>query len=228
MATRTTTTPPLVTRIRDAILTGELAPGQRLVEAELTARFTATRGAVRQALVQLEGEGLVEREHNRGARVRPMTLDEAIEITEARAVLEGLCAAKAAVRMDAGQREELRALVDRMADVVDAGDVVAYSSLAQAIHASVREYAQQATVGELLERLRYQSVRFHFSVALMPGRPRIGLEEHRRVVDAIVGGDPDAAEREMRRHLELVTSALRTLGEQRGAQPLLTSDHPRS
>ncbi len=224
MADTTTDTPPLPIRIRDAILTGDYGPGQRLVEAELTDRFGATRGGVRQALIQLEGEGLVERERNRGARVRSMTLDEAIEITEARAVLEGLCAAKAAVRMADEQREALRYLGRRMAEVVEAGDVVGYSSMAQEIHAAVREYSQRATVSDLLERLRYQCIRFHFSVALMPGRPRVGLEEHLRVIEAVVSGDPEAAEREMRHHLTAVTDALRILGRQQGAQPLLTAD----
>ena len=66
----------------------------------------------------------------------------------------------------------------------------ATETFAQAIHGAVREYARQTTVNERLERLRYQSVRFHFSVALMPGRPKVGLEEHRRVVDAIVKATP--------------------------------------
>lgn len=225
-AARSSTAATLTTRIRDAILRGELTPGQRLVEAELTERFDASRGGVRQVLVQLEGEGLVERERNRGARVRAITLEQAIEITEARAVLEGLCAAKAAVRMTDDDRERLRALGRAMSEAVEAGDVVGYSTLAQDIHASVREFSRQSTVSDLLDRLRYQCVRFHFSVALLPGRPRVGLHEHLRVIEAIVGGDPDEAEHEMRTHLMLVTDALRELGTRAGNQPLLTSSHP--
>lgn len=215
------TVEPLVARIRNAILEGGLAPGQRLVEAELTDRFAATRGAVRETLVKLEGEGLVERERNRGARVREVTLGQAIEITEARAVLEGLCAAKAAERMTASERADLESLGERMAEAVAGGDVVGYSSCAQQIHAKVRELSRQTTVSDLLERLRYQCVRYHFSIALMPGRPQVGLEEHLRVIEAIVGGQPDEAEREMRHHLLLVTEALSKLGEQGGTQPLL-------
>jgi DNA-binding GntR family transcriptional regulator len=213
----------LVARVRDAILRGELAPGERLVEAELTERFAASRGGVRQALVQLEGEGLVERVPNRGARVRQVTLEQAIEITEARAVLEGLCAAKAAERMTEDDRASLSGLGRAMEEVVDAGDVVGYSTLAQEIHAQIREISRQRTVSDLLERLRYQCVRFHFSVALLPGRPKVGLEEHLRVIEAVIAGDPVAAEQEMRSHLMVVTDALRQLGEQPGGQPLLTS-----
>lgn len=203
----------LATRIRAAVLDGELSPGQRLVETELTSRFGATRGSIRQALVKLEGEGLVEREHNRGARVRTIRLEDAIEITEARAVLEGLCAAKAATRATAAEREGLRAIGERMRVAVEGGDVVGYSSIAQEIHTRVRELSGQATVAGLLERLRYQSVRYHFSVALLPGRPAIGLREHLDVIEAIATGTPDDAEAIMRGHLMTVIDALEQLAE---------------
>ena len=85
---------PLVDALRDAIVDGEFAPNQRLVEADLSERFGASRGNVRSALLELTAEGLVERVQNRGARVRAVSLTEAIEITEVRMVLEGLCAAQ--------------------------------------------------------------------------------------------------------------------------------------
>jgi DNA-binding GntR family transcriptional regulator len=203
----------VVARVRDAILTGELAPGQRLVEAELTERFGATRGTVRQALVHLEGVGLVTRERNRGASVRAITLDEAIEITEARAVLEGLCAAKAATAATRQERDELKALGRTLEEAVGADDIVRYSDLVQDIHRRIREIARQHTVAELLERLRYQSVRHHFRVALLPGRPAVGLREHLDVIDAVTRGTPDEAEAVMRRHLISVIAALRELAE---------------
>jgi len=86
----------VVEALRDAIVDGEFAPNQRLVEADLSERFGASRGSIRTALLELGAEGLVERVQNRGARVRAVSLAEAIEITEVRMVLEGLCAAKAA------------------------------------------------------------------------------------------------------------------------------------
>lgn len=212
-------TKPLVVHLREDIMHGELGPGQRLVEAELTERYGVTRGAIRQALMHLEGEGLVERERNRGARVRAITLDEAIEITEARAVLEGLCAAKAAQNATEAERDELRRLGEEMAEAVAAEDVLHYSTATQNLHRYVREVARQRTVDDLLERLRYQSVRYHFSVALLPGRPAIGLREHREVIDAIVSGDAELAEEVMRRHLLSVIDALRALAERTGAAP---------
>lgn len=211
----------LTTLIRNAILQGQFSSGQRLIEAELTAQFQATRGAVREALVQLDGEGIVERERNRGARVRPISVEEAIEITEARAVLEGLCAAKAAAGMSVAERQSLRAIGERMREAVARGDVVMYSAIAQDLHSHVRQIARQATVAALLERLRYQSVRYHFSVALLPGRPAVGLQEHLDVIEAITCGSPDEAEASMRSHLQSVIDALRQVAERPGTQPLL-------
>ncbi|MDQ3476711.1 MAG: GntR family transcriptional regulator [Actinomycetota bacterium] len=213
----------LATLMRNAILQGQFSPGQRLIEADLTTQFNATRGAVREALVQLDGEGIVERERNRGARVRPISLEEAVEITEARAVLEGLCAAKAAAGMTPEERQSLREIGARMRVAVEGGDVVTYSSVAQELHTRVREVARQATVAGLLERLRYQSVRYHFSVAGLPGRPGVGLQEHLDVIEAISGGSPEEAETAMRNHLQCVIDALRQLAEQRGTQPLLVN-----
>ena len=86
-------------RLRQAILAGDMAPGQRLIEEELAGMLSVTRASLRGALFDLTAEGLVERIPNRGARVRAVTLGEAVAITECRMALEGLCAAKAAERI---------------------------------------------------------------------------------------------------------------------------------
>ena len=106
-------TAALVNAMREAILVGELNPGQRLVESELSQRFGASRGTVREALVLLENEGLAAREANRGAWVRPVSKEEAIEITEVRSVIEGLCAARAATAATATNGRSSRSSAPR-------------------------------------------------------------------------------------------------------------------
>src|SRR5581483_9392123 len=86
-------------RLREAIIRGDLAPNQRLVEADMSSAFRMPRAAVRTALVRLEHEGLVEREPHRGARVRLVSEQEAVEILQARAALEGLAARQAALNI---------------------------------------------------------------------------------------------------------------------------------
>ncbi len=207
-------------KLRMAIYRGELTPGQRLVETELASRYGTSRGAVREALVLLSNEGLVARERNRGAWVRPVSLAEAIEITEVRAVLEGLCAAKAAAAATRQDHQELRATGKAMTEAVRQGDIVTYNQTSQRVHTRVRELAHQATAAGILERLRYQSVRYQFSVSLVPGRPAQGLREHLAIIDAVTSGDADVAERTMREHLLSVIGALHQLAEI-GAPPYL-------
>jgi DNA-binding GntR family transcriptional regulator len=203
----------LLDKLRMAIYHGELTPGQRLIETELASTYETSRGAVREALVLLSNEGLVSRQRNRGAWVRPVSLEEAIEITEVRAVVEGLCAAKAAIAAIRRDHRELAAIGRAMTDAVKKGDVVTYNTTSQQVHSRVRELAQQATAAGILERLRYKSVRYQFHVALLPGRLTQGLKEHLAIIEAVSSGDPDIAEKTMREHMHSVIGALRQLGE---------------
>ncbi len=195
--------------LRESILRGDVVPGQRLVEADLSEQFGASRGAVRTALLELAAEGLVERMANKGARVRVVPLDEAIEIYEVRMVVEALCAAKAAERVDGRCADELRSIGDRMQEAVASGDTMTYRGLNQQLHQRIQEMSGQRTAAAVLERLRAQSVRQQFKVATMPGRPQVSLPEHLAIIEAVCAGDPDAAERAVRVHLSSVMEAMR-------------------
>ncbi|MFD5873964.1 GntR family transcriptional regulator [Streptomyces sp. NPDC060322] len=198
-----------LTHLRQAILRGEMAPAQRLVENELAEQFGVTRASVRAALIELESEGLVERIRNRGSRVRVVSVDEAVAITECRMALEGLCAAKAAVVADDEQLDRLTAVGEAMAEAVAGGDPMLYSELNHELHALVREFSGQQTAVSLLERLNGQLVRHRFQLALRPGRPQQSLSEHLAMIDAIRARDPQAAEAAVRSHLASVIEALR-------------------
>jgi DNA-binding GntR family transcriptional regulator len=194
--------------IRAELLTGELAPGQRLVEAELAVLLGASRGAVRQALIDLTHEGLVERIANVGARVRVVTVAEAVQITEVRIALEGLCAAKAAELVTADDVTTLRELGHEMETAVTTGEVVRYSQLNQQLHVGVITLAKQDIAAEVLTRLRARNVRHQFRLAFRPGRPQTSLPEHLAIINAICRRDPAAAEAAMRGHLAGVLAAL--------------------
>lgn len=199
---------PVVDAIRAAIADGEFVPNQRLVEADLSERFGASRTNVRTALVQLASEGLVERVQNRGARVRAVSLAEAIEITEVRMALEGLCAAKAAERLTDADRERLREIGDAMRAAVASGDLLGYSELNRRLHGLVLSLAGQTTAAAILERLRGQSVRHQFQLAMHPGRPAISLPQHLEIIQALCAGDAAGAEAAMRRHIRSVIDTL--------------------
>ena len=195
-------------KLRQAILAGEMAPGHRLVEEELAGMLGVTRASLRAALFDLTAEGLVERIPNRGARVRAITLDEAIAITECRMTLEGLCAAKAAERVTEAQAAQLRRLGEDMERSVAGGEPLKYSALNHELHRLIREISAQAVAADLLERLNGQLVRHQFRLSLRPGRPQASLPEHLAMISAIAGRRPAEAEQATRRHLRSVITAL--------------------
>ncbi len=202
--------------VRAAILRGEFAPRQRLIEAELCERFGTSRFVVRAALQELSAQGLVEVERNRGARVREVSLGEAIEITEVRKLLEGLEAegleaARAATRITTAGAAMLHGIVTDMRAAVARAELLTYSELNASLHAAIRDISAHETSARLLRQLRDQTVRHQFTLSLMPGRPAVSLPQHEAIVAAVTARDPDAAERAMHEHLQSVIEALQAL-----------------
>jgi DNA-binding GntR family transcriptional regulator len=167
-----------------------------------------TRASLRAALFDLAAEGLVERIPNRGARVRAVTVDEAVAITECRMALEGLCAAKAADRVTGPEAARLRQIGEEMERSVADGELLKYSALNHELHRLVREISGQAVAASLLERLNGQLVRHQFQLSLRPGRPQASLPEHLAIIAAVAGRRPAEAEEAIRRHLRGVITAL--------------------
>src|SRR5580698_9299089 len=129
--------------LRQAILNGDLTPGQRLVEEDLAGTLGVTRQSLRAALLDLTAEGLVERFPNRGARVRVISTEEAVAITECRMALEALCAAKAAERVTDAQAAQLRKLGTQLERAVAEPDPLAYSKLNRELHRRIVELSGQ-------------------------------------------------------------------------------------
>ena len=194
--------------LRAAIADGDLLPGARLVEADLVAMLGVSRGNVRLAIDALDAEGLVERIPNRGARVRVISTDEAVAITEARMALEALIARKAAERVTSAQADSLRSHLATLRGALEAGDLLKYSTLIQRLHEMVRDVAAQPVAGGLIDRLQAQLVRHQFQLSLRPGRPQVSLVELSDLVDAIVDRDPDRAEAAAVTHFRSVIAAL--------------------
>src|SRR5215472_8995771 len=199
--------------LRQAILSGDVAPGQRLVEEELASMLGVTRASLRAALIDLAAEGLVERVPNRGARVRVVSLQEAVAITECRMALEALCAGKAAQNVTDEEAAQLRELGKNLTRAVADGNPLKYSELNRELHRRVGVISRQAVAVGLLERLHAQIVRHQFQLALRPGRPETSLAEHLAILNAIADRRPDEAERATRRHLSSVIDALLAAGD---------------
>jgi DNA-binding GntR family transcriptional regulator len=195
-------------RLRDEIVTGRLLPNERLVELDVSERLGIGRTAVRTALVRLEAEGLVTRARHRGAKVRLVDEREAIEILEARAVLEGLGVRHAAANAAREDVDALHAILARMRSRLDAGDLLGASDENAILHGRLLAMSGHATVERLIATLNSQIVRFQYRTIMVPGRPQQSFAEHAAIVEAVAHGDAPRAEAAMRDHLANVGAAL--------------------
>jgi DNA-binding GntR family transcriptional regulator len=196
-------------RLREAIVTGRFQPSERLVEADVARELGVGRSAVRTALARLEHEGLVEHERHRGARVRLVGAQEAVEILETRAVLEGLVARHAAVKATSADVQALTAIIEEMRRRLNDGDLLGASDQNAVLHGRILDISGHGTAGRLIATLKSQMVRFQYRTILLPGRSERSFGEHSAIVQAIAAGDPDGAEQAMRTHLSHVADALR-------------------
>ena len=158
-------------RLYQAILRGEFQPNERLIEMDLAQQYSVGRAAIRTTLARLEQDGLVEREPNRGARVRAISEEEAVETIEARAVLEGLAARYAARNVTDADIADLRAIVGEMEARLAEGDLLGISEGNTRLHSRLLQIASNKTVARLIERLHAQHLRSQFRLILVPGRP---------------------------------------------------------
>lgn len=202
--------------IREEILANELAPGQRLVESELCERFGASRRGVRDALAALDHEGLVERIANRGARVRVISAEEAIENAEVRLAVERLCVARAAERATDADKCELRQFGKRFKDAAQSGDAAAFAQTTTALFDAYIRISGHAAARDVLDRLRRQNSRFNFRVTFTPGWMQTALPCRLALIDGICGNDPEAAVAALERHTANVMAGMHDLSDGKG------------
>lgn len=205
----------VTSRIRTAIVEGDLVPNQRLIEADLCTQFDASRTTVRAALAALTIEGLVERIQHRGARVRTFSSAEAVEITELRTVIEGLCAAKAAQNITSTEIEGLTALRAALTTAAAARDILEYFRLGRELHRRIRDLSEHRTAGEILDRLDVRVVHHQSRSHMHPHQMRQSLPEHLRIIDEICARRPEQAEAAMLGHLDRLARGIRLAVESR-------------
>jgi DNA-binding GntR family transcriptional regulator len=197
--------------IQDAIVRGELAPGTRLAEPDLARQYGVSRGPLREALQRLEARHLVERIPHVGARVAALSFERLIDIYRAREALEGMACRLAT---EYGSEAELAALEDLLEEHGDLGEVRAGLGYFQKegdldFHFRIARASNNAILEQLLCEELYHLMRlYRYKFSGFQGRPKLALEEHRRIVAAMREGDADFAELLMRRH---IAAARRTI-----------------
>lgn len=197
--------------IRRRIIAGAYSPGQRVFEDQIAADLDVSRNPVREALQALAGEGFIELEPRRGARVAVVSQARAGELFEVREVLEGLVASLAATRCTDAEVAAMRAVVDEGCDAAERGNLTALPALNTRFHTLLATSARNAMLAETIEHLRHL-IEWIYSQRIAQRAPR-SWQEHSRIVDAIAGGDPDTAERVARAHIAMARAAYVDLRE---------------
>lgn len=182
----------VVTLLRDAIVAGDYRPGERLVERVLCERLQVSRTVVREALRQLESEGLVNVEPNRGPVVTTLSAAEVADLYEAREVVESTVARLFAARATAVQREELAAQFAAMEAAVDAGDIKTQLTAKDAYYETLQRGAANDTLRRMLEAIHSRTSRARRLSLGSSGRGPKMLAEMRVLTAAAVAGDQEA------------------------------------
>jgi len=198
---QTNSLPALVQReIERMILAGDLAAGAQLREAEVAAMLGVSRGPVREAFRALEESGLVRLEKNRGVFVRQISVEEADDIFELRAVLDEFAGRRAAQRTTTAQAAELHALVEAMESAVTRGDVDGYHGANIAFHDRIVQLAGNPKLTMMYRRL-VNELHLHRRAALgQAGILPVSINEHRAIVGHIAARQPAAAGRALYEH----------------------------
>lgn len=199
---RSSSLPTLAQReLERMILSGELAVGAKLNEADVAEMLGVSRGPVREAFRALEAAGLVRLEKNRGVFVRQIGIAEADEIFELRAVLDEFAGRRASEQAGAPDVADLRSRVERMERAVATGDLDLYHQANLAFHDRVIELAGNAKLATLYRRLVNELSLYRRTTLDGEGIATTSLSEHRAIVDCIASGQAAAAGRLLRDHV---------------------------
>lgn len=199
----TKTLPQLVQlELERLILSGELRAGERLSEVAIAEQLNVSRGPVREALRTLEEAGLVRFEKNRGATVRVISPEEAVEIYEIRASLEELACRRLAGRITPEQLAQLRPLVDQMETVAESHDVAAFHRLNTLFHEMLVDFAGNRELVVVYRRLVGSLTLFRKHTLAQEGALRESNAEHRRIVERLSAGDSASVGQLMHEHID--------------------------
>jgi DNA-binding GntR family transcriptional regulator len=207
-------------RVRELILSGELAPGAVLPQAALAQAIGMSTTPLREALRRLKQEGLVELDAHRDARVRPLDAGEARDLLEMRRSLDPLAASLAAQRRTEDDLADVRAALDGL-EALDAAPSLAQLESHHRFHAAIHRASHNALLVDVLDGLWVKTDRYRRH-GLEDGRSDeerdARADEHRRLFEAVRDGDGETAAELMRRHVETSLGA-------RSADRLAAPDH---
>ena len=196
--------------VREMILWGEVSPGERLVETELSAKFGTSRGPVRDAFKSLEEAGLVTAIPRRGTFVADMTDTDIDEIYTLRISLERLAVKRVAAQATAADLDAFEAALEDLAAAQAAGDRRASAEADMRFHRLIMERAGHRRLRDAWERLAGQTLLLMSRLADIAPEVQAAAGDHRTIADAIASGDAETAQAVIEEHLAAASVAMRS------------------
>ncbi len=200
--------------LREAIISGQLRPGERMMEIQLAEEMGVSRTPVREAIRKLELEGLVEMIPRKGAYVAGLSLRDIADVFEIRRALEGLAAELAADRITDEELENLERYLVIISEQIEAGNLEEVVQTDTDFHTLLYQASRNNRLSQIINNLREQIQRFRTTSLSYPGRMKAALEEHRKIVEAISSRDGELARRIAQEHIENAENSLMSMIQQ--------------
>lgn len=186
------------------IMLGTLSAGTSLTELELAAHFQCSQGTVREALLQLQEEGLVLRQGHRGTQVSECTADEAVEMFRLRNQIECSSLPRAMRTPSKTLIADLKTMLDAMLVAADADDELELASIDRDFHRRILEDANLPALDPILHRCLVHNHRFKISRSRTERDLKATALRHRNIIDAIESGDIERAQTAMQHHVATI------------------------
>lgn len=180
-------------QLRQAIVSGHFAPGARLIERELCLLLGVSRTSLREALRQLEGDGLVTNIPHKGIIVAAMTSQEVEEIYEVRAVMESLAARLCAQRLTPMLEKALRIAMEQIEEVLRTHDLPALIAAKERFYQALLSGCGNRTASVILRSLYNRIASLRALTLTQPGRAETSVAEMRQILLAVLEADGPAA-----------------------------------
>jgi len=190
-----------VGRLRELIVQGQLAPGERLNERLLSQQLGISRTPLREAIKLLASEGLVLLLPHRGAQVAPLDGQRLAETLAVMGALEALAGALACKHASDGEIGEVAALHDEMAQRHERADLAGYFRCNQAIHLKIVESSGNATLAHTYRQLNANVLRARYMANLSRERWDEAVREHQKILAALQARDASRLKRVLEEHL---------------------------
>lgn len=185
--------------VRDAIISGVLSPGERLMEVQLAEEMGVSRTPVREAIRKLETEGFIAMMPHKGAYVAGISAKDILDVFEVRAALEALAARLAAARITEEELDKLRGAITKTDNMQNIEAVVASDT---GFHNIIYQASRNEKLMQFIAHLKEQMKRFRTTSLAMPGRTEIASQEHEQIMKALADRNADLAADLSRQHIE--------------------------